>query len=193
MGDYSTIRAVSLTLKALLESHITASSDTELKGVPIDLRSPRELHDVQAISLWLYRVMRNGDLYNRPPERRFPDQVPQRPLPLDLYYLVTPLRKDPQSEQTLLGRVMQVFNDHPVLSGGDFQDSLKGQSGEIRLTLEMLSLEESTRIWTALAEPYELSVSYHVQAIQIESDHPPVQTSPVIVRETRYKQIVGVE
>lgn len=64
MSDYTALRAVSLTLKGLLEDHITHSTDAQLTGVPIDLRTPRELREAnnqQAISLWLYRVARNAD------------------------------------------------------------------------------------------------------------------------------------
>lgn len=118
----------------------------------------------------------------------------RRPLPLDLYYLVTPLRRDdPQSEQALLGRIMQTFHDHSLLTAADFRDSLQGESGELRLTLEMLTLEETTRVWSALLEPYQLSACYHVQAVAVESDHPPVQTPPVVAREAQYKQIVAVK
>lgn len=195
MGDFTFIRAVSLTLKALLEDHITNSSDAQLNGVPIDLRTPKELREagnLQAISLWLYRVARNADLYSRPNERPQIDQVARRALPLDLYYLVTPLRREPEAEQMLLGRVMQTFHDHALLTAADFRDSLVGQNGELRLTLEMLTLEETTRVWTALAEPYQLSVTYNVQAVTIDSDHAPVQGSPVVIRQTAIKQIVSV-
>src|SRR5579871_6521539 len=152
MSDYTAIRAVSQTLLALLQNNITNSSSPDLAGVTVDLRTPKEMQEAQnaeGISLWLYRVMRNGDLVNQPPARPSPNQVARQPLPIDLYYLVTPIRRDPAAEQTLMGRVLQVFYDHSILAGSALRDSLAGSSAELRLTLETLSLEEITRVWTA--------------------------------------------
>ena len=117
-------------------------------------------------------------------------------MPLSLSYLVTPLAQEPAEEQILLGKVLQVFNDHAILRGADLQKSSQVQplelQDEIRLSLEMLSLEEITRVWNALQEPYELSVAYRVQIVNIESDREPIQTSPVLARESQYTQIVSV-
>lgn len=43
MSDFTVIRAVSLTLRSLLETYITDSDDPQLHGIPVDLRSPKEL------------------------------------------------------------------------------------------------------------------------------------------------------
>jgi hypothetical protein len=195
MSDFTAIRGASLTLKALLEEHITRSTEPQIRGVAIDLRSPREMRDDddEGISLWLYRVTRDPDLLNRPPPRVAPDQFAYPPVPVDLYFLVTPIQPEPEDEQALLGRVLQVFHDHPVLRGSDLQDSLSGQDEELRVHLEMLSLEELTRVWNALQQPYQLSVSYLVQVVTIASDREPVRRSPVAVRDVDVKQILRVQ
>jgi len=57
MTDYATIRGVSLSLKDLFKEHITDDPDATLNGVPVDLRSPRELElatVTDAVSVWLY-------------------------------------------------------------------------------------------------------------------------------------------
>jgi hypothetical protein len=198
VSEFTALRAVSFTLRALLEEHITNSTEPQLSGVPIDLRSPKELRvaQVNGVSLWLYRVARDGDLLNRPATRPSPNQVGHTQLPVSLSYLVTPLAEEPADEQVLLGRVLQVFNDHAILRGADLQKSPQVQPlelrDEIRVSLEMLSLEEITRVWDSLQEPYELSVAYRVQVVSIESDHEPIETSPVLVRENQYTQIVSV-
>jgi hypothetical protein len=67
MSDYPVISAVSETLRALLTANITQSTDTQIKNVPIELLSPREMQDNQeslGVSVWLYRVSRFGDMLN---------------------------------------------------------------------------------------------------------------------------------
>lgn len=195
MTDYTVIAAVSQTLRDLLEDHITNHPDPGLNGVPIDLRSPKEMRDDQdatGVSLWLYRVVRNGDLLNYPPRRPTPAQQSRQPLPIDLHYLVTPIANDPRDEQALMGRVIQAFNDHAALRGSDLQGTLELSGQELRLNMEPMSLEEITRVWSALQESYQLSVSYQVQLVGIESDHEHIQTTPVLVKETTYTQILEV-
>jgi len=195
MSEFTAIRAVTQTLQTLLKQHITDSTDPQLAGVSIDLRTPREMRgneDTMGISLWLYRVARDGYTLNLPPQRIAPDQLKTHPIPINLYYLVTPIATTPKDEQALLGRVLQVFNDHSILQGSDLQDTLEGGIEELRLTLETLSLEELTRVWDALKESYQLSVSYLVQVVSIDSDREPIEATPVMTKDTKYQQILSV-
>ena len=150
----------------------------------------REANGVTGVSLWLYRITRDADTLNLPPERISPNQYRRSALPLHLYYLVTPLVTKPEDRQTLIGRVLQLFNDNSVLSGATLADSLAGSQEAFRVTLETLTLEELTRVWHSLAEPYDLSVSYEVQVVSIDSDLEAVETPPVMVRQAGYAQIV---
>jgi hypothetical protein len=194
MSEFTAIRAVSLTLKALLKEHITDSTEPQLTNVTIYLKSPKEMREdqVAGVSLWLYRVNRSDHVLNQPPPRIDQNQQVPHPLPVNLYYLVTPMTSDPEAEQALMGRVLQVFNDHSVLRGTDLQDALKGSSDKLRLILETLSLEELTRVWNALQEPYQLSACYVVQLVTIDSDHEPVRFVPVETAESKYAQILEV-
>ncbi len=191
MSDFTAIRGVSHTLQALLRDHITNDPDPQLNGVTVDLRSPKEMREAQdtGVSLWLYQIKRNEFLLNQPPARTSASQVPHQRLPVNLYYLVTPIIGQPDDEQALIGRVLQTFNDHYMLRGNDLQDSLAGEVEELRVTLEQLTLEELTRVWYSLQEPYQLSVTYEVQVIDIDSARSPVQVMPVEMRETLYHQI----
>jgi Pvc16 N-terminal domain len=193
MGDFTVLRAVTDTLKSILELGITLSPDPQLSGIGIDLRSPKEMREanVGGISLWLYRVARDADLLNCQPERLSPTLVRRASIPVRLYYLVTPLVTKPEDRQTLLGRVIQLLNDHTQLRGADLQDSLVGSSEQFRVVLETLTLEELTRVWYSLSEPYDLSVSYEVQVVKIDTDEEAVEVPPVLIRKAGYKQIVG--
>ncbi len=185
-------------MQALLRREITDSPEPGLNGVPIDLRSPRELHEASgddaphAVSLWMYRIVRSGHTLNRPSERLTPSQTRRRPLPVNLYYLVTPLAATSEDEQLLMGKALQVFNDYPTLRGGLLEDSLEGLTVELRVNLEPLELEGLTRVWDALQEPYQLSVTYLVQVVDIDSSREPETGAPVGVRESEYVQIRSV-
>ena len=70
MSDYPVISAVSQTLKTLMTTNITQSTDSQIKNVPIELLSPKEMEDANetlGVSVWLYRVSRMADMLNEPP------------------------------------------------------------------------------------------------------------------------------
>lgn len=192
MADASGIGFVSQSVQALLRSVITDSGP--FAGTQIDLRSPKELRLAGAnqtvVSLWLYRVSRVEDLVNAPPVRLANGRVMMRPLPLNLSYLVTPLAPDTLTEQRLLGIAMQAMHDHALI-GSDFLVPQLVDSGlkSVSLHLEPHSLEELTRVWHALHEPYELSAAYTVQYVPIASLAEEVEGPPVLVKTDRYAAI----
>jgi hypothetical protein len=193
MADHTAILGATRSLRRLLEDHITSHPQLQVSGqsIPIDVRSPDLLTGGNSVSLWLYRVSRDPDTLNAPPRRVLPDLVARSPVRVDLYYLVTPHTDDESTAQTLLGRVLQVFNDHAVMGGAALQAPLDPARDELHITLEPLSLEDQTRLWTSLDRPYRVGVAYCVSLVAIESDHQPRKGVPVAVRESRYEQIVG--
>jgi len=192
MSDFSVIGAVSSTLREMLNQNITLSTGT-LAGIPIQLQSPKEMQDLglNGVSVWLYKVSRMAEMLNEPPERRGTNQILRTPLPVQLYYLVTPLLADPITRHTVLGRVLQVFNDRAILRGADLQGVLQGTSEQLRVNLEALSIEELSLVWDALSEPYQLSVTYLVQAVKIDSDLEPLKSGMVLEKDVQYTQIIS--
>jgi len=190
MSDFSAISAVSLTLRDLLHTNITLATGV-LNGIGIDLRSPKEMQEAGAIgvSVWLYKVSRLAEMLNEPPERRGPNQLQRAPLPIQLYYLITPLLDEPTTRHTVLGRVLQVFHDNAILRGTDLQGVLAGTAEQLRVNMEALTIEELSLVWEALAEPYQLSVTYQVQVVKIDSDLEPLRMGPVLERDIQYSQI----
>jgi len=198
MSDFTAVLAVGQTLRKVLDAAISTSTDPELPQVPTTLASPKEVRattttttPASALSIWLYQVKRNPDLLNEPPRRISPDQVLAPDLPVDLYYLLTPVYKSTEGEQALLGKVLQALNDNAILRGSSLVPPLDPTTDELRVTLEAPALEDLTRVWTALEEPYQLSVSYHVQLVRISSGREPVQSSPVLTRELDSDQVVA--
>lgn len=192
MSEFTAVRAVSVTLLALLETEITNSTDPQLAGVDIHLDSVKKMRadSETGISLWLYRMMREPDTLNRPPERVGPATLRHRPMPLTLHYLVSAVIDDPRDEQVLLGKVVQVFHDHAIITAAELKDTLEGEDQQLRLIFEALTLEELARVWDSLNEPYQLSLSYAVQVVTIDSDRDLALRPPVVKEIHELHQIV---
>jgi hypothetical protein len=166
----------------------------------VTLNTPKEMtrNDSEGLSVWLYRIVRDDERLNAPPERISPNLVRRPPLPLRLYYLITPITRvqlqiGPETEQALLGKVLQTFHDHPTLRGTDLQGDFTGTEIELNARLETLSLEEITRVWDALEGSYQLSVSYEVSVVNIESATEAERVSPVLAVLPEYGVIVSSE
>ncbi|MBI1205834.1 MAG: DUF4255 domain-containing protein [Azospirillum sp.] len=193
MAASSAIGEVTKSLQTLLEAEITQSAD--FTGIPIDLRSPKDIRiakkPLPLVSMWLYRVTRLDELTNAPPRRSPPNHVEMPPLPLNLHYLLTPLATDMITAQRLLGRVMQAFFDNAILSDVYLTPALVSSGlSSVSIHFEPHTLEELTRIWEALHEPYDLSSSYDVQYVPISSKRRQPEEPPVQVRTARYAEIV---
>jgi Pvc16 N-terminal domain len=189
MSDPTAVLAAGQTLKKLLDLAITASTDPEIPHVSTTLASPKDVRaststttPASALSVWLYQVRRNPDLLNEPPRRVSPTEVLAPELPIDLYYLLTPIFTSTEGEQALLGTVLQTFNDNAIVTGSDLAAPLDPTTDQLRVSLEALTLEEITRVWMALEESYQLSVSYHVQLVRISSAREPQMGPPVLTR-----------
>jgi hypothetical protein len=66
-----------------------------------------------------------------------------------------------------------------------------GTDVELKMRLEPMILEEITRVWEALAESYQLSVSYEVTVVNIHADLAPELVAPVKEVQPEYALIVS--
>ncbi|MDX5297594.1 MAG: DUF4255 domain-containing protein [Gammaproteobacteria bacterium] len=141
-----------------------------------------ELANTVLISLYLFDIAINAHLRNQPVLRTAPDELRRPPLPLQLRYLLTPHDDEDTSNHLMVGRILQHFHDHPVLGsvGGEtLTTSFGGSSDQLRIRVEALTLEQSTQLWSALNQPYRLSVVLRVEAVAIDSALAPVRQTPV--------------
>jgi hypothetical protein len=195
---YTALADTSRTIKHFLEAQLQAF----LTGARIvSLNSPVEMQDAgggqQGLSVWLYRVERDSELLNLPRERLSPGQLRHEPLPLRLHYLVTPLLDTAsgaaETEQEMLGRVLQSFHDHPMLEGAHLQGGFQNTTVKLRIRLESMNLDETSKLrdMLKLDKPYQLAVSYEVSVVNIDSAQPPTAVSPVTVVMPGYGLIVA--
>jgi hypothetical protein len=193
------ISAVSIALRDLLWERYDADPaigplfPSQQNSIVFDNPTETARQGVGRLSLWLYQVAENEHLKNQPPVRLPPGPAgdaaqEMTPLAMDLYYLVTPFLPSGPDSQTivsdhlLLGLTMQALYDSAIVV---LRDAARDVAEELRIVLCRLTLEELTRVWYALREPYRLSVCYQVRVVQIESRRI-VPGARVIERVTGY-------
>jgi hypothetical protein len=198
---YTALRATSQTLARFLETRFQA--DTLLSGffggggMVVSLNTPEEMTEkpAEGLSVWLYRIIRDDQRLNDPPLRRSATELQPPPLPVRLHYLMTPVTNkklgDPETEQLILGKVLQLFYGHATLRGADLQAEFAGTEVELKVRLEPMSLEEITRVWEALEGSYQLSVSYEVSVVNIMTELEPEQVTPVDIALPEYGLVVS--
>ena len=197
---YTALRATSRTLAKFLETKFQADpllSGFFGGGMVVSLNTPQEMNEkpAEGLSVWLYRIIRDEQRLNDPPVRISPTELRPPPLPVRLHYLMTPVTNeqtgDPETEQLILGKVLQLFHSHPVLRRRGSAGRVSGTEVELRVRLEPLMLEEITRVWEALEGSYQLSVSYEVSVVNIMPELEPEQVSPVMISMPEHGVIVS--
>jgi hypothetical protein len=124
------------------------------------------------ISVFLYEILEDGGSRNLPPVRQVQNNtvvVRMPPMALQLNYLITPWTKQFDTDQRLLGRVLQLFYEQAILSGPQLQGGLAGSPASLKVSLHPIVLEDRTRIWHALNRPYRTSLSYGVRVAYIDT------------------------
>ena len=175
MGDYTVVADAGQSMINVLWEEIQA--DTQVNTLissesAISLESPADLANDNSVrvSIYLYRIVEDAYMKNQfvsVPGAGGSQRKP--PLMLDLYYLVTPMVGAPRDQQIVLGKVMQVLYDRAILEGPDLSGTLAATNQQLRVVLNPVSLEETTRVWQALEVPYRLSVCYLARVAMVDS------------------------
>ena len=201
---HTALLATSQTLEGYLkrrleqDANLRAFFDAGAGGtMVVTLGTPQEMaeRNEQGLSMWLYRITRDEDRLNDPPQRIAPGILRQPPLPLRLHYLLTPIvdpttANNAEIEQRVLGKAIQSLYAHPLFRGADLAGDFAGTDTELRARLEPMSLEEITRVWNALERPYQLSVSHEVTLVRVDSELFDSE-APVLEVDASYGVIVG--
>ncbi len=136
--------------------------------------SDRGFTNGSGVSLCLYRVVINGTMRNAPRQHKVNGLTYRAPLPLDLYYVLTPWANDVEKQQHLLGWCMRVLHDTPILPAALINEHTAdintfGSGETVELTLEQLSFQDITIIWDKLKPKMQTSVTYIARMVVIES------------------------
>jgi hypothetical protein len=197
MADQTAIAAVSRTLKTLLLDRMVPTANLAVTFAPPDI-SPNDAGGPR-VNLYLIHVIENAELKNQ--ESPFSGSGYSRPpLSLNLRYLMTTYsmsEDQPDSDlnaQGLLGDAMRVLHDFgnridtlaiTNAAAGTVGDpildpAISGEFERLRLTLQPASIDDLTKIWSALSEAnFRRSVIYEVTVVQIATPEPRVLPLPV--------------
>jgi hypothetical protein len=188
MSQFTAIAGVGETLVNVLWTEIQNETEADLKKVinnpdNISLESPADLENnndgVAKLSVYLYGVVEDAHSKNEPDVAGNGLRLRKSPLALDLFYLVTPRLDAARDHHIVLGKVLQVFYDRCELSSAGL---LENTDAQVRIILNPVTLEETTRIWQAMEMSYRLSICYLVRVVLIDSL---VESSgPPVVRKT---------
>jgi hypothetical protein len=175
--SYGIIADVSATLQQVLTDALSVLTP----GPPV-----AEISDLQGtiqtaparVTLFLFEVVEDPSAKNRPRIRTSspPDLlIGKPPMALILRYMLTAWSGDRATDQTLLGRVMQVLYDGAIISGAQLQGSLANTDQALKITLAPITLDDRTRVWYSVQKPYRLSLTYEVRVVNLYSE----RTDPV--------------
>ena len=177
MPDFHVIANVSETVRSVLEA--------ELADIP---PAPPivELHDLRGdpgdaqnrVTVFLYELIEDPSARNRPRPREPQNGSTSIAKPrstLLLRYLITPWSPSRDTDQILLGRVVQYFHNHPIIAGPDLvgqgatpSSGLGGSAEALKVTMAPITLEDRTRIWHTVELKYRLSLTYEVRVVNID-------------------------
>ena len=193
MSNASVVAAVTGALINILTNRF--SSDASLSGVnvtslPIDKARTGTNTNSNQLNLYLYQTLPNASWRNlNPPGVVRSGENGTPPLALNLYYLFTAFGVDNSEilSQRILATAMSVLHDRPLLNTSDLRSALPGidpgdQIERIRFTPQPLSLEEISKLWTALQTQYRLSTTYLATVALIDSQQPAKSPLPVLAR-----------
>jgi hypothetical protein len=198
MSNSLAIAAVTATLRSLLETGVRADpdlNDTTVTTQPLD-RARDTNSTSNQVNLFLYHTLPNAAWINMDaPRRVMPGETGMPALALQLYYLVTAYGRDNDTTQPfshqVLGRAMNILHDHPLLGADEIRTAtettlprtdLDRQIERVRITLQPLSLEELSKLWTGLQTQYRLSVAYEATVVLIDSEQAARTPLPVLTR-----------
>ena len=200
----------------LIDHEVT---DTLGAGVTVSSMAPDVVpiegdHAVPRLNLFLYQVTpnaawRNVELPSRDAAGR---RTSNPPLALDLHYLLTAYGFEELQAEVLLGYGMQLLHETPVLTRAAIRTALNPspvngsllptvykalrsadlaeQVEQLRITPQMMSSEDMSRLWSALTAHYRPTAVFQVSVVLIERQAPAISALPVL---TRGKRLAGTD
>ena len=212
MANQDAIMRVTTTLADLLRDRMNTTYPVSF-GPPYADGAPAG----NRINLFLYAVAENAALRNEEdPRRAVPGQYGSPPLVLSLSYLLTtygsggergsdltPASADELDAQNILGDAMRVLHDVPIVSRNTAAEralngplildpGLRSEFESLRIIPRTMTLDDLSKLWTALKDEFQRSVAYDVTVIRIEQPKQQVAQAPVLQRKISVRPTASV-
>ncbi|MCL4706183.1 DUF4255 domain-containing protein [bacterium] len=144
-------------------------------NVDVTILSPDEESTFdKRLNLFLYQIVESPFLRNSDWQPRLDDPatIMAPPLSVKLYYLLTPYTTSQQElgqadAHGILGEAMRVFHEFAIVPELYLAETSL-VPGQIKITPTPLSLDDLSKIWNSLKNPFRLSVAYEVSLLQID-------------------------
>ena len=179
---FSSISEVGYHIVSILKKELVP--DVIQHSAAIGVCSPDDHGDL-VVGVYLYDIGPNNDIVERgmiTKDRHtqiFPSTF------LTLRYMITvwsmgDQRYKTQEEHRILGRVIQALSDNAVIGQ---TSSLYGTPMDTRIEMERIEPGEKLRLWNFPNKPYQLSLFYRAQPVEITSRK--TRLTPARVRDIR--------
>jgi Pvc16 N-terminal domain len=197
----ATYHAIAATGQAIVGLLKDASANTEFADSTFELYQAGDFQSgpplTEGISVFLYRVAVSASRRNLPPSTGTNGRRFRSPLPLDLYYLVTPWGKTAAKQQRLLGWAVRQLQDTPVLPAGLLNhygpeaDTFRSTE-TVELICETMTLQDMVNILDPVKSIPQLSMVYVARMVVIESMVELIEADPAQTRVFDYvKDVAG--
>jgi Pvc16 N-terminal domain/IPT/TIG domain len=199
------IYSVTKGLRMLLHSQLSLVNPNAV----VTLLPPGDaLPEASGINLYLYRVNESPFSKNQPwPGDRATPPSNRPALGLQLFYLLTPLGVRPDNANfalgddahTMLGVAMSTLQDNPILNQVHIPDTLVNNVRipgfdadsdltdflnsfeQVKVTLIPTTVDELSKIWATINQPYRLSIAYEVSIVELTPATPPPVSGGVVL------------
>ena len=179
---------------AIFSGSVT-NDQVKVTGLAPDLLPGQTSATIQAyLSFYLFHVevdrfQRNSPVtgpWTAPPTGGAPASrvplIPQQPLSLNLYYLLSPFVTGNPSdayvtEQQMMSVGLKTLHENPIIR-------LSGDRGEFTVATEVETVDEQSRLWQGLTRPLRMSAVYKISVVFIEPAKAPAPLAEP-VREIR--------
>lgn len=171
MSDYTIIAEVGNALVRQLRKELVP--DIIRNGADIGLVSPADRGDmILCVHLYdvsgseTYRV--SGMISDGEERQKFP------PIHLTLSYMITAFSAGDakfrsEEEQRILGKVVQVFRDSPILNLDTMEFGMGGGEEQIRIEMLRVDLDEKVKAWSFPNLAAKPSLFYRMDPVALES------------------------
>jgi hypothetical protein len=169
MGKYTIIADTSQKLLEILSEALVP--ELIPNASEIGLRSPEDRQDV-SLGVFLYDVRPSEEIYQRGPVIRN-EKISKAPVYLSLFYMITAYSKGDVKfrqvqEQQILGRVIQLFHDRPIIPLEEVDPQMSSGT-ELHIYMQKLDVDVKARLWNFPNVGNRLSLFYKVSPVAIDS------------------------
>lgn len=171
MGNYTVISEIGNSMIQLFRKNMVP--DIILNPDAIGMCNPADRGDI-SLGIYLYDIKESeevrvsGMVANGVREQRFP------PVNLTLYYMITAysgsdIKYRAAEEQRILGRVIQVLKDNPVVKASTLEFGQNANTDDMKVEMQIMETGEKMKFWNVPNLAYKLSLFYRVTPVMIES------------------------